>query len=145
MLVRSETYQEFEQNFSISSIRQRVAQEIPDYGGDYKRKFEDTYKWVNIRTIYEKNLAPHEVILCFRDVDIEKKQQLQYTALLEDALSTAKQSTKAQTTFSAICPMICVRPSTPSSVFPLWPSRGRRIAPDIRTIYGKSNFPRNSC
>lgn len=99
MLVRSETYQEFEQNFSISSIRQRVAQEIPDYGGDYKRKFEDTYKWVNIRTIYEKNLAPHEVILCFRDVDIEKKQQLQYTALLEDALSTAKQSTKAQTTF----------------------------------------------
>ena len=98
-LVRSETYQEFEQNFSIPSIRQRVLQEIPDYGGDYKRKFDDTYKWVNIRTIYEKNLAPHEVILCFRDVDIEKKQQLQYTALLEDALSTAKQSTKAQTTF----------------------------------------------
>lgn len=98
-LVRSETFQEFEQNFSISSIRQRVSEEIPDYGGDYKRKFGETYKWVNIRTIYEKNLAPHEVVLCFRDVDIEKKQRLQYTALLEDALSTAKQSTKAQVSF----------------------------------------------
>ena len=98
-LVHPRAYQEFERNFCIPSIRQRVAENIADYGGDYQRRFRDGYKWINIRTMYKKELAPHEVILCFRDVDVEKQQQLQHIMLLEDALDSAKQSAKAKTTF----------------------------------------------
>lgn len=98
-LVHPRTYQAFEKNFCISSIRQRVAENIPDYGGDYQRRFGDRYKWINIRTIYKKELAPHEVILCFWDVDMEKQQQLQHMALLQDALNTAKRSINAKAAF----------------------------------------------
>ncbi len=98
-LVDPETYQEFAQAFSLESIRQRVDAAIPDYGGDYQRRFGDTYKWVNIRTLYDGKQAPDEVILCFREVDIEKRQQLQHTLILREALDTAKKSTKAKSAF----------------------------------------------
>lgn len=98
-LVHPRTYQEFEQNFCIPSIQKRVAEDILDYGGDYQRRFGDHYRWINIRTIYKRSLAPHEVILCFRDVDVEKRQQLQHMTLLQDALDTAKRSTKAKSAF----------------------------------------------
>lgn len=98
-VVESGTYQEFELNFSLESIRQRVSEHIADYGGDYRRRFGEIYKWVNIRTLYDEKLAPDEVILCFRDVDIEKRQQLQHTIILQEALEAAKKSTKAKSDF----------------------------------------------
>ena len=98
-LVEPGTFQEFERCFSLESIRQRVAEKIPDYGGDYRRRFGEAYKWVNIRTLYDGERAPDEVILCFRVVDEEKRQQLQHTILLQEALETAKKSTKAKSAF----------------------------------------------
>ena len=98
-LVHPKTYEDFEQSFCIPSIRERVAENMLDYGGDYQRRFGDTYKWVNIRTIYKKELAPHEVVLCFREVDAEKQQQLQHIELLQDALDTAKRSVNAKAAF----------------------------------------------
>ena len=98
-LVETNTYEEFEKSFSLESIRQRVAAHVSDYGGDFQRRFGDVYKWVNIRTLYAPELAPDEVILCFREVDIEKRQQLQQTIILQEALETAKKSTKAKSAF----------------------------------------------
>ena len=98
-LVESSTYQEFALSFSLESIRQRVNENIADFGGDYRRRFGDTYKWVNIRTLYDGKLAPDEVILCFRDVDMEKRQQMQHTLVLQEALDAAKKSTKAKSIF----------------------------------------------
>ena len=97
--VEPSTYQEFGTCFSLDSIRQRVAEKIPDYGGDYQRRFGNMYKWVNIRTLYNGELAPDEVILCFREVDAEKRQQLQHTIILQEALDTARKSTQAKTIF----------------------------------------------
>lgn len=70
------TYQQFERCFSLGSIRQRVEEHITDYGGDYQRRFRDVYKWVNVCTSYNKDLARDEVIRCFREVDQEKRQHL---------------------------------------------------------------------
>lgn len=98
-LVEPETFHEFALAFSLESIRQRVAARIPDYGGDYQRRFGDVYKWVNVRTLYDSSRAPDEVILCFREVDLEKRQQLQHMRILQEALDTAKKSTKAKNAF----------------------------------------------
>ena len=98
-LVEPETFHEFQVAFSLESIRQRVAAKIPDYGGDYQRRFGDVYKWVNIRTLYDGSRAPDEVILCFREVDLEKRLQLQHMNILQEALETAKKSTKAKNVF----------------------------------------------
>ena len=97
--VEESTYETFEESFSVESIRKRVEANVHDYGGDFRRKFDGVYQWVNIRTLYDAERAPDEVIWCFRNVDVEKRQQLQHTLLLQQALDTAKQSTKAKTDF----------------------------------------------
>lgn len=97
--VEPNTQTTFENSFSLQSIQARVEKEIPDYGGDYQRRFGDTYRWVNVRTLYSPELAPDEVILCFRDVDAEKNQQMQHTLVLQDALDIARRSTKAKSEF----------------------------------------------
>ena len=98
-VVQPSTLRAFEASFSLESIRQRTSQGIADYGGDYQRRFGDTYRWVNIRTLYDQNVSPNEVIFCFRDVDEEKRRELQHTILLQDALSAAQKSTKAKSAF----------------------------------------------
>ncbi len=97
--VKASTYQEFEKSFSLEEIRRRVQQGVADYGGDYQRRFGDAYRWVNIRTLYNKAVAADEVILCFRDVDVERRQQMQHMILLQDALDAARKSTRAKSNF----------------------------------------------
>lgn len=98
-VVRPRTFRLFEESFSLESIRQRVAQGIADHGGDYQRRFGDTYRWVNIRTLYNPELIRDEVILCFRDVDAEKRREMQHTIILQEALDEARKSTKAKAEF----------------------------------------------
>ena len=98
-LVKSSTYQEFQQSFSLESIRQRVELGVADFGGDFQRRFDGVYRWVNIRTLYDPEVAPDEVILCFRDVDAEKRQELQHTIILQEALEAAKKGTRAKYDF----------------------------------------------
>ncbi len=98
-VVKPETFHVFVQSFSLESIRQRVKERIADYGGSYERKFGDRYYWVNIRTLYNAKVAPDEVILCFRYVDEEKRQELQHSIILQNALETMQHSTEAKTDF----------------------------------------------
>lgn len=98
-LVTPSTRQTFIDSFSLDSICQRMEQGVADYGGDYQRLFGESYRWVNIRTLYDPELAPDEVILCFRDVDEEKRRELQHTIILQDALDAAQKSTKSKSEF----------------------------------------------
>lgn len=97
--MKSTTYQAFEENFSLEKIRQRMDLDVADYGGDFQRLFGHRYRWVNIRTLYDRTLAHDEVILCFRDVDEEKRKELQNTIILQNALEDARKSNKAKTDF----------------------------------------------
>ena len=98
-LVSSSTFKAFESSFSLESIRRRIDMGILDYGGDYQRRFGNDYRWVNIRTLYNQALSPDEVVLCFRNVDEEKRRELQNLTILRNALETAQKSTKAKSEF----------------------------------------------
>ena len=98
-VMQPSAFQTLETSFSIENIRERVHQGISDYGGDFQRRFGGTYRWVNIRSLYNEKLAPDEVILCFRDVDDEKKRAMQHTAVLQAALDTARKSAKDRSEF----------------------------------------------
>lgn len=98
-LVTHSTFKAFESSFSLDSIRRRIDMGILDYGGDYQRRFGNDYRWVNIRTLYNRELSPNEVVLCFRDVDEEKRRELQNLIILRNALDTAQKSTKAKSEF----------------------------------------------
>lgn len=93
------SFEEFEKNYSLDAICKRVKDKIKDFGGDYRYKFTDGYKWVNIRTLYDSSFALDEVIMCFREVDKEKKYQLQNVIALEEAIAESEKSVKAKNEF----------------------------------------------
>ena len=115
-LVEPGTYQEFERSFSLTSIRQRVEQGVADYGGDYQRRFEKGYRWVNIRTPLQSAARPGGSNPLLQGGRSEKRRQLQQTILLQEALDTARRSTRKNRPFSAICPTTCAPRSMQLSV-----------------------------
>ena len=98
-VIPPDTFTEFQKSFSPESMRNLVARRIRDYGGDFLRRFGDEYRWVNVRILFDESLAPEEVVLCFKEVDQEKQQQLKERELLENALENARRSEKAKHAF----------------------------------------------
>lgn len=98
-LVDPATNEEFRKNFSLENIQRLAEQGLGDFGGDYKRKFGDEYRWVNARMIYSRSLETNEVILCFREVEKEKQDQLNQKILLESALESAQKSVRERSLF----------------------------------------------
>lgn len=93
------TYEAFADSFSIENIRKLVAEQVYDFGGDYLRQFGEIKKWVNVRLLFDSALPPSEVVLCFREVQQEKTQQLKQIALLQSALESAQKNEAAKTDF----------------------------------------------
>ena len=98
-VVDHNTYEDFEQSFSLENIRKLIASGTYNFGGDYKRKFRDEYKWVSIQIVYNKNMHLDEVIMCFRDINAQKHKELQQLILLENALSSAKKTVQQKNLF----------------------------------------------
>lgn len=98
-VVDRDTYEKFCSSFSMENIRKLVADKTGEFGGDYQRKFEDGFHWVNVQLIYKEALGLNEVILCFRDIDLEKRRQMQQHILLENALESARETAQAKSMF----------------------------------------------
>ena len=63
------------------------------------RRFDNTFKWVHVRMLVDKKVMPNEVVLSFREVDEEKKNQLKYVKLIETSLESAKQNEQSKSAF----------------------------------------------
>lgn len=98
-MVDENTYEDFFKSFSLENIRKLVQGNVCDFGGDYLRKFEDGVRWVHVRVLLDPILMPEEVVLCFQEVDQEKKEQLRQMQFLESALDSVKRSEKAKSIF----------------------------------------------
>ncbi len=98
-VLEEETRDEYMQSFSLESIRHLVQRRVRNFGGDFLRRFGEEYRWVNIRVLFDESLQPEEVVLCFREVDQEKRRQLQERRLLEESLKTARQNEQSKQAF----------------------------------------------
>lgn len=98
-VIEPEACQEFLDTFSAESIRHLVARRVRDFGGDFRRRFGERYRWVSVRLLFDESLAPGEVVLCFREVEEEKQRQLQEHKLLQDALEVARKNEASKQTF----------------------------------------------
>ena len=98
-IIAPESSGEFMLTFSCSNIRKLVARRVRDFGGDFRRLFDNEYRWVNVRLLFDESLAPEEVVLCFRDIDAEKKAQIQEYELLKESLEVARQSARSRQNF----------------------------------------------
>lgn len=98
-VVDESTHEKFEESLSAENIRKLIAEGIYDFGGDYQRDFGGNYKWVNIQVLYNKGLHIDEVILAFREIDADKRRELQQHVLLQNALEAAKKTVQQKTMF----------------------------------------------
>lgn len=98
-VIEKDAYKEFLESFSAANIRKLVKNRVKDFGGDFRRLFENEYHWVNIRVLFDESLLPEEAVLCFREVDQEKKRQFEERQLLENALENARMSEKTKQAF----------------------------------------------
>ena len=92
-------FEDFIESFSTDNIRRLVSQRVRDFGGEFQRLFDGEYRWVSVRVLFDESLAPEEIVLCFKEVDGEKQQQLRERKLLEDALELAHRNEAAKQTF----------------------------------------------
>lgn len=99
-VVDDNTFQDFSDSFSLENIRRLVSSQTHDFGGDYLRHFDDCDRWVNVRLLFDDSLLnTDEAVLCFQEVDQEKKEQLVHLELMESALEAAQNSEKAKNIF----------------------------------------------
>lgn len=98
-LIEPEAYPQFETSFSLENMRRLVEDNVSDFGGDFRRRFGDEYRWVNVRLLFDPSLRQNEAILCFRLVDQEKSSQLQHLRMLEEALDDVRESEASQEKF----------------------------------------------
>lgn len=100
-LVEESTYRDFCEAFSLDNIRDLIEEGVKDFGGDYQRKFGDTYRWVNVLCVYNKKLSENEALLCFREVSDEKKVDMKRREIVENAIINAERTEdKKNTLFS---------------------------------------------
>lgn len=98
-VIDQETFDQFKTSFSLENIHSLVERNITDFGGDFRRLFGGEYRWVNVRLLFDSSLQPDEAILCFRQVEREKAEQLRQFQVLENALDRARESEAAQEQF----------------------------------------------
>ena len=98
-IIEPDAREEYVRSFSCESIRTLVSQKVRDFGGEFRRRFGDEYRWVSIRVLFDDVLTPEEVVLCFREVEQEKLLQLTERKLLRDSLESARRSDQARQSF----------------------------------------------
>ncbi len=97
--LKEDTRREFAESFSLRNIKQLVRRHVHDFGGDFLRLDNDEFRWANIRILYDETMLNNEVILCFRNVEVEKREQLEQKQLLEEALNSARKNEKSRKAF----------------------------------------------
>ncbi len=98
-VIEKDAASDFARNFSIEHIRKLVDDNVTDFGGDFKQKFVDGYKWANVRLLFDKSLSSGEVLLCCKLVDEEKRMQLEHIRFTESALESIQKTTESKNMF----------------------------------------------
>ena len=98
-VMETAAYQEYMEGFSLSNVRKLVEQGVREFGGDFLRRFGTEYRWVNTCILFDESLEEGEAVLTFREVDLEKRRQLEGRKLLEEALESSRKSEKTKQAF----------------------------------------------
>lgn len=98
-LIHEEAIEKFVESFSIRNVREQIQRGVTDFGGDFQRIFGNEWKWVNLHILYAPSICKDEVVLCCRQVEEEKRQELQHMTLLEDSLKAAYASDESRKRF----------------------------------------------
>ena len=94
--------EEFAESFSRENIKELVARNINDFGGEFRQRLGKEYKWVNVRLMRDDLLKEDEAIFFYREVDVEKQKELEHMQLTEHALRVARENVKSRNMFFSV-------------------------------------------
>lgn len=97
--VEPEAAAEFADTFSLKNIKNLVEHRICEFGGEFRQRFGNEFKWVNVRLLRDEMLGKNEAIFFFREVDAEKLRELEHMKVTERALKVARENTKSRNMF----------------------------------------------
>lgn len=97
--VEPEAAAEFAETFSLKNIKNLVEHRICEFGGEFRQRFGNEFKWVNVRLLRDEMLGKDEAIFFFREVDAEKLRELEHMQVTERALKVARENTKSRNMF----------------------------------------------
>lgn len=98
-MVEPKTAEEFAATFSLANINELIKKQINDFGGEFRQRFGNEYKWMNVRLLWDKLLGEDEAIFFFREVEAEKLKELEHMQLTERALKAARENAKSRNMF----------------------------------------------
>lgn len=90
---------QFENDFSIENIRELISNGVFEFQREYKREFYGKHKWISAQVIYKQDIQKNQVVICFKEIDEQKKYELNQNVLLKNALDAAQNNIKQKTTF----------------------------------------------
>lgn len=98
-IVEDDTYQQFREAFARDNMFELTRQRVRDFGGDFKRMFNQEYRWVHVQMLYDESLQQDSVVLCFKDIDNTKKQELSRMEFMQESLDSVDQMAKSKNIF----------------------------------------------
>ncbi|OUP08237.1 ATP-binding protein [Collinsella sp. An2] len=98
-VMEPKTFEGFKESFSLENMARIAAENVQQFGGEYRRYIDGVPRWTSIRLIADPILSKHEFILCFRFVDDELRERAQSVELLESSLAAARESAKRKEIF----------------------------------------------
>jgi len=72
---------------------------VRDFGGDFKRIFNQEYRWVHVQMLYDESLQQDTVVLGFKDIDDAKRQELSRMEFMQESLRSVDQMAKSKNIF----------------------------------------------
>lgn len=98
-IVEEDTYRQFIKAFSQENMHQLTRKRVRDFGGDFKRLFNKEYRWVHVQMLYDESLQHDTVVLCFKDIDEQKRQELSRMEFMQESLDSVDRMAKSKSIF----------------------------------------------
>lgn len=98
-VISKEDMPRFKKEFSLENMKKLMGERVRNFGGDYRRMFNGHYRWVHVQMLYDESLKPDSVVLCFRDVNTAKEEELGRMEFLRYSMQRADRMTKEKTVF----------------------------------------------
>lgn len=99
-VIKEDEWDSFYENYSLASQEHLALNRILDMGHDFMIKDADgSYRWFNIRLLFDESLDIQDSILTIKLVDDDKLLEIEQHQLLKDALSLSHKNEEAKNVF----------------------------------------------
>lgn len=99
VVMDKETKAEFNNQFSIENMIKLSKKLVNEFGGDFKWIVNGENCWMNVCVLFDTYNIANGAVMCFRNVDNEKKKQLESMQFLEDNVQNMQNNMQSDRLF----------------------------------------------